>query len=214
MASEISRRAMLALTGSVAVTAVMPSTLVKASVEATVPSATKLSWLVGTPGEFDYQHIVAKTAEEARLRWVNDRVGGNGCDVEDEIKAAGGLEAYLADGGEPPAEYCDCEWCNAFHGCEADRISAWDGRPEGTPTHGDWLRAGLGSICDRCGYECSESEGTGFPIGDKAVCEECMTIPEWQIVNPGHAAELEADMAEEDATRRALTEAETEADRG
>ena len=192
---HISRRTMLALTGSAAVSAVVPSMAVATTMP--VKSGSGIAWLVGTPGEFDYQHIVAQTAEEARRRWVNDRIGGSGCEVIEEIASAGGLEAYLADGGEPPAVYCDCEWCNAFHGCDANRIPVWDGRAEGSPTHADWLREGMGTFCDRCSYECFEAEGTGFAVGDKAVCEDCMTLADWRIVDPKRAAELEAEEAED-----------------
>ena len=76
---------------------------------------------------------------------------------------------------------------------DATRCEAWDNLKH-HPTPADWLRAGMGHICDRCGYETASDDGE--PIGDIAVCHSCMTVDDWEAIDPEYAAELRA---EEDA---------------
>lgn len=194
MTNGINRRTMLALTGSAAVAVALPSAPLGA-VPAPSQSLPLPAWAVGTPGETDWMHIVARSADDARRAWVSEKVGGSGCEVAEEIADAGGLEAYLADGGEPPSDPCECEWCASLAYAEAERIKTWDGKPEGSASNADWLNAGMGSNCSRCGYECSSREGTGHAVVCDAVCGDCMTIADWRVVNPKHAAKFEADAA-------------------
>lgn len=71
------------------------------------------------------------------------------------------------------------------------RCKAWDGIE--TPTGGDWLRAGMGYLCARCGNEtCSDM---GHAVGDDAICEDCMTMADWEQVDPEYAAELREEAA-------------------
>lgn len=78
-------------------------------------------------------------------------------------------------------------------GCELEavRVKSWDNI--GWPKNADWLRAGMGTHCDRCGYETSYDQ-CGHDIADEAICEECMTIDDWKIVDPERAAELLEDI--------------------
>lgn len=66
------------------------------------------------------------------------------------------------------------------------------------PTAGDWLTAGMGHTCSRCGEETSVDCG-GKNVAGVAVCEDCMKLPDWEIVDPERAAEMKADMADEEA---------------
>lgn len=73
---------------------------------------------------------------------------------------------------------------------DATRCKAWDNLKR-DPTPADWLRANMGHICDRCGYEvCSDD---GHPIGDLAICEGCVTLDEWEIIDPERAADIRGD---------------------
>ena len=164
--NHLSRREMLIGAAAVAVAANIPAAIAAPSVPAEVLPA----WVVGTAGEFDWQHVTGRTAEEAIHNFLCERIGGDGCE----------------EGNEPD---CDCEWCSTIGGLEVERKPMWDGKDDVTP--GDWLRSGTGHICSRCSYETFREEG-GHGVGDEAVCAECMELADWDIVDPEHAAELRA----------------------
>lgn len=128
------------------------------------------AWVVGTEGEFDWQHVVARTKREAIRIFASDT--GND-DFEEECD-----HDEYQDG-------CDC--CEALGPFDAERKPMWDGKQDVTP--GDWLRSGTGHICSRCSYETFREVG-GHGVGDEAVCAECMTLADWDIVDPEHAAEI------------------------
>lgn len=69
---------------------------------------------------------------------------------------------------------------------DGQRCKSWDGKDKILPA--DWLREGIGHHCDRCGYEVTSDDG--HAVGDEAICEDCMTLADWQIYDPVHAAEL------------------------
>jgi hypothetical protein len=163
----MNRRELLIGTAAVAIAANIPAAIATPSVPAEVMPA----WVVGTPGEFDWQHMTGRTAEDAIRNYVCETIGGDGCE----------------DSGEPD---CDCEWCDKIRSVEAERKQMWDGKRDVTP--GDWLRSGTGHICSRCGYETFGEEG-GHGVGDEAVCAECMTLSDWDIVDPERAAQLRAE---------------------
>jgi hypothetical protein len=167
--NALSRRDILVGAAAIAATASIP-TLPAIAESATVAKDVIPAWIVGTPGEFDWQHVGGRTAEEAIRNFVCETVGGDGCE----------------EGNEPD---CDCEWCYAIIGLEAERKPMWDGKSDVTP--GDWLRSGTGHVCSRCSYETFPEEG-GHPVGDEAVCEECMTLADWDIADPERAAEIRA----------------------
>ena len=161
----LNRREILIGAGAVAAAARLP-----AVAEAATPAEVIPAWAVGTPGEFNWQHVIARTAEEAksifRAEWCVDSCEG-------EIDHSCG----------------DCDGCaeSIWDELVAERKSIWDGINDPTPA--DWLRAGYGTNCSRCGYE-THPEEDGRPVGDEAVCEQCMTLEDWEIVDPERAAEL------------------------
>lgn len=167
--SQLSRRDLLVGAAAIAAAAHLP-TVTATTVQA--PAEIIPAWIVGTPGEFDWQHVVAKTQREAFLEWLSET--GN-CDFEEECTH------------EDYHEGCDC--CEAIGSLEAERKPMWDGRRDVTP--GDWLRSGTGHICSRCSYETFSEEG-GHGVGHEAVCAECMTLADWDLADPEHAAELRA----------------------
>jgi hypothetical protein len=123
----LSRREVLIGAAAVAMAASIPSLPVAAAPIEIIPS-----WAVGSPGEFDWQHVIAKTEREA-LRFFAEEHG----DYEQECTHADYQEG------------CDC--CEAIGAYEAERVPIWDGKKD--VSCGDWLRANMGSICSRCGYE-------------------------------------------------------------
>ncbi|WCS27282.1 hypothetical protein LOK46_10820 [Methylobacterium sp. NMS14P] len=179
--TSVSRRAFLASAGAVAAVAGLPA---GASVPvAPIAKAVKPplpTWIVGTPGEWDHEIIRAATREAAVLLRCDE------CEGEDDEDFAG------PDG-------CECEPCLARGNYEATRVTQWDGRPEASIGSGDWLDIGSEAICSRCDYETAK-EMCGHNVAGKAVCEDCMTLADWDIVDPEHAAELRAEMAEDEAS--------------
>ncbi|WP_420104118.1 hypothetical protein [Bosea sp. (in: a-proteobacteria)] len=111
----------------------------------------KLAWVVGTPGEYNFELIRAATPEEAIKLWMAEQCEG------------------FAEPGEP----CDCMACT--HELVSYRMAAFD--QIRNPSPGDWIRAGMGAHCDRCGYECDPEMGARA-IADTAVCESCLTPEE------------------------------------
>ena len=102
---------------------------------------------------------------------------------------------------------CTIEEC----GCVDSGMSTVEREPNldeaaarGDITIEDFHEAGWGYVCDRCG---GEPRGWDWhPVGGAPVCDDCITIEEWRVINPKHAAELE-----EDARLDAMTDAEFEA---
>lgn len=169
--SELSRRSVLI--GSAAVVAASSLPTIVPIVEASTPAKVIPAWVVGSDGEFNWQHIIAKTEREA-LRMFAQECG----DYEDDCEH----DSY--------EEGCDC--CMAIGSYDAERKPMWDGKRYGDITPGDWLRSGSGHVCSRCGYETFREED-GHAIGDEAVCPDCMTLADWDIVDPERAAEMRAD---------------------
>ena len=101
-------------------------------------------------------------------------------------------DCEVVECGDEPFEACDCGACTARDGYEATRTSAWDGRPEESITAGDWIAEGFDACCDRCGHECSQ-DGGARSVNGVAVCEDCLTLADWDIVDPDLAAEMRAE---------------------
>lgn len=179
--ATISRRALLLGTSAVAVAAALPAVQV-APVAAKVAKPPMPTWIVGTPGEWDHEVIRAATREAAvRLR----------CE---ECEFEGSPDADPASGEGGPE--CECEACYESRGFEATRVPEWDGRSADSIGGGDWLVVGREALCDRCGYETS-ADACGHNVGGKAVCEDCLTLADWDIVDPERAAELRAEQEDE-----------------
>ena len=175
----ISRRALLLGTSAVAVAAALPAVPVAPAV-AKAAKPPLPTWIVGTPGEWDHEVIRAATREAAIA------FRAEGCEFEEDPDEEEGL-------GGPN---CACEDCTARAGYEATRVPQWDGRPIQSIGGGDWLDIGNETICSRCDYETAKENG-GHNVGGKAVCEDCMTLADWDIVDPERAAELRAEQEDE-----------------
>lgn len=161
--TELSRRDLIV--GAVVMTAAANLPAMPAAAVAQAPVIP--AWAVGTPGEFNWQHIIARSAEQAERIFRNEH-----CDFEcDEDSPCG-----------------ECEGCTLD--LFAERKPDWDGKVE--VSSGDWLRSGSGSMCSRCSYETFPEED-GHAVGDEAVCSDCMTLADWDIVDPERAAEMRAD---------------------
>jgi len=172
----ISRRQLLTTVAATAAVAALPLISAVADAPLAAPAEVIPSWVVGSSGEFNWRHIVARTQREA-LRFFAEDLGdydGEECGHEDYQEG--------------------CECCEAVCCYEVDRVPRFDGKA--TITAADWLRANLGHICSRCSYETFREEG-GHPVGDEAVCSDCMTLADWDVVDPERAAELRAELADE-----------------
>lgn len=176
----ISRRGFLLGTSAVAVAAALPGVPAAPAV-AKVAAAPLPTWIVGTPGEWDHEVIRAATREAAIA------FRAEACDFEDDPDA----DPNNGDGGPS----CECYACTDRSGYEATRVAAWDGRPKGSITDCDWLEAGFDARCDRCD-DVATQEDNGRNVSGKAICGDCMTLADWDIVDPEYAAELRAEQAD------------------
>lgn len=127
------------------------------------------AWSVGTPGEYNWKTFFAATKDRAIELYRQAMIDDDGMD-------------------EDTAAECDLE-ANDMKHFEPDTEG------EHYMTAQDAYDAGWGHICDRCGVE--ESPSMWRPVSDKAVCDDCMTLADWQIIDPEHAAELREEMEAE-----------------
>lgn len=155
----MNRREFLAATAAIVATPVLPALPAAAASAAGADASGLMAFTVGTPGEFDWQWIVARSPQEAFREWLAERC------LDDE------------DAPEFDPEY-------------VTRVPDWDGRTN--VTAGDWLRAGLGHCCSRCGYETDADQGARA-VGPDAVCEDCLTLADIAATDPAQAAEDLAD---------------------
>lgn len=164
----LTRRFILAAAAATAAASAIPPAF------ANPPAAAKRlkpAWVAGTDGEFNFQVVRAPTREEAIARYIAEEMGFTACECA-------------------PDEDGDCDFC--FHTPDVYRVEMFDSIEK--PTPGDWLRADMGHSCSRCGYETFAQDG-GYAVGDEAVCEGCMTLEDWDKVDPERAAELREDLA-------------------
>lgn len=177
----ISRREALKLgAASIAATVAAPAAFVDEAIATPAPRLP--AFVVGTPGEFDWIFVRAATAEAAKRAWLDE----NGHCHKDHCEAD---ECACKGWDEADA----CEHCFAPD-IDAERAESLD--EVDNPTPGDWIRAGFGHTCSRCSYEtCGDAGGQG--VGDEAVCGDCMTLDDWDAIDPAHAAELRAELADE-----------------
>lgn len=171
----MTRRFLLAAGAVTAAAAMLPAAPALAVEVASPAAAPPLlpAWVVGTPDRFDWQIARATTADEA-LRQIAFDMAGHPC----------------ACSGDQNVE---CDFCGALQRLDIIRVAHMDDIENPTPA--DWLRTNCGHCCSRCNYETFPEEG-GHPVGDEAVCEECMTLEDWQIVDPKRYAEMIAEREE------------------
>lgn len=166
--TALTRRTMLAGTAAAAATAVVPAIPAPALAPAVPPPAPAPLlpvWQVGTPGEFDWQLIRAKSKRDALLEYMEDR--GRLCE-------------------SCPRETGTDQVCECCPDIEALRSPALDA-DEHLDVESEW-KASWGAICDRCGTE--EYEGEWAPVDGARVCRHCMTLAELQVHYPDDAADL------------------------
>lgn len=156
----MNRREFLAASAAAAIAPALPALLTEQAVGVDLAVGQDLTaFTVGTPGEFDWQWIVARSPQEAFREWLAERC------LDDE-----------------DAPEFDPDFVN--------RVPAWDGKTD--VSDGDWLRAGLGHCCSRCGYEAYADNG-GRAVGPDAVCEDCLTLADIAAIDPAQAVEDLAD---------------------
>lgn len=180
----ISRRQALKLgAAAVAASALPTATSIVESIAAPETRPLLPAFVVGTPGEYDWEFIRAATEDEAIIQWLE--------------------QSKIAVTDECEAETCRCKDWRSATACEhfgqpdieANRAEALDAIEN--PTPGDWMRAGFGYECSRCRHETHADDG-GRGVGDEAVCEDCMTLADWEIVDPERARDMREEM-EDDA---------------
>lgn len=148
----------------VAAAAAQPAvSLIPAAAAAPVASPL-VAFVVGTPGEYDGACVFATSAREAFRQWSHDQ----GTLDEDE------------DGNEV-CERCDGSPCTCDHAYYAKRMKPWDNLKD-DPTPADWMKAGMGYICDRCHNE--QGFGDGYEVNGDAVCVDCMALADYEHTDP------------------------------
>ena len=93
-----------------------------------------------------------------------------------------------------PGDFDGCAYCDIAPSYDAYRVEVFD-TLERDPTGAEWFSAGLGTHCDRCGFETHPETG-GVAIGKFAICEDCLTLADWDVIDPQRAAEMRAEEAE------------------
>lgn len=152
MTAPVSRRSFLAGVSAIALAASTPAAAAigPATAVGTAPISGK-SFVVGTPGEFDAANYIADTARDAFLAWADDR----GVDLEELVD----VDDHL----------CVDEYVT--------HVPEWDGRTADEIMPADWLRAGFGYLCNRCGNESTSDDARA--IMEFVVCHDCMTPDEY-----------------------------------
>lgn len=171
----ITRRFLLAAAAVTTAAATIPAAPALAAEIAPAAAPRLPAWVVGMPNCFNWQMVRAADIDTALREIAFDNTGCqcNGC------------------------EDANCDFCCELRNLKAQRVPHMDDIENPTPA--DWLRADCGHCCCRCGEETFPQEGA-HPVGDEAVCEECMTPADWRIADPEHYAEMLADEIEEAAT--------------
>lgn len=171
----INRRELIA---GVSATAILVTTTPAAMAEAAKAIHVKPlpAWQVGTPGEMDWHVIFAEDEKTALHEWFAEEHGdypGNVCDGP-----------------------CSLEDCECFSpGAEAVRQPKFDNPLNAEPNDIAKFRAGWTVMCDRCDYEAMREDGSHV-VGDKVICEGCLTLDDYKICD----LEYYAEMAELEAT--------------
>ncbi len=180
--TQLSRRSLLKFSAAaVAAAAAGPAAALAPAQTAAAPLAQ--TWLVGTPGEADWRAVKANSLAEAiRERRGHDDDCGAWCEA-------------VEDGAAPP-EDCECDFCAGLGCYKGEHVAGLDGKRVEDITPGDWIESGYGHFCSRCDCEAYAEIGA-HAVGGEAVCKDCMTLADWDIVDPAHAAELRAEMAED-----------------
>ncbi len=179
----IPRRQFLALGASAAASAALPATPI-ACEAAAAPIPNTVMWIVGTPGEADWQPVRALSFDEARRFRAIEEWGE--CEAEDEPR-------HRDEHG-----VCQCDYCSRLAGYEARRQEAWDDKKADDVTDADWFRARMDAHCSRC-MDHADPEYGGAIVADQVICEDCMTIADWEQVDPEYAAELRGEMGDDHA---------------
>lgn len=170
----ITRRFLLAAAAMTAASAAIP---VSAAAPTPAPHVGHRlpAWIVGTEGEFDYEMVRASTAADAIAARVAELTGQDRCSCA-------------------PGDFDGCAYCDIAPSYDAYRVEVFD-TLERDPTGAEWFSAGLGTHCDRCGFETHPETG-GVAIGKFAICEDCLTLADWDVIDPQRAAEMRAEEAE------------------
>lgn len=189
----LTRREALKGIAAVPLVAAMPAAAVAATLPIAEPLAPLLAWAHDV-NYGDYRTtVIARTVEEAHRLMIDEHFD---CDlVEDCPRRIYGNE------DECVADDCSCADCGLS---SVEREPALDAAAaRGSIEIEDYHAAGWGYVCDRCGGEPGGHDWQ--PVDSLPVCDDCMTLPEWDVVNPRRAAELR-----EDARVDTLTDEEYE----
>lgn len=155
----MNRRTFLISSSAAALAATLPLPALPAPTQVGVDVASGpdlLAFTVGTPGEFDWQVVFARSAREALLKGMP------------EVFRRYNRETHRWE--MPPDAEIDVDGYEDHF----ERVSAWDNRDPASITPADWLRIGFGYSCDRCGEPaCQDS---GLILGDVIICEDCTTF--------------------------------------
>lgn len=134
------------------------------------------AWVVGTGGENDGRIIRALTQTDAIKLALEEETGTTECSCAEVAEKW----------GKGPCDYC---W--KLGQWEVWRAEGLDGITH--PTGADWVNAGFGYPCERCDYDTHSDNG--WVVNGEVVCEDCMTLADWDAIDPERAAEILADEA-------------------
>ncbi len=192
---DLTRRAMLRAGAAVLAAAALPAGAAAATARASVPG------LAGAPhaGPVDAPATPAWSVHA----FSDEMRGATRIDAETREDA---VRLWLRENCDDPQctrrdghQRCSCSFCVRVGVIVAERQPGWDGRAE---ADADWFDAGFAVQCARCkawDYDELASKEDGRLIDGMVVHEDCMTMADWDRIDPARAAELRDDWSEDEA---------------
>lgn len=170
----LTRREALLGMAAVPVAAAIPSAVGPVAADAATPL---LAWAHDVSSGDYRTTVIARTAEEAHRLMIEEHYDS---DLADDCPRR-------IHGSTDECQSAECG-CDFGVSC-VEREPALDtAAARGSIELEDYHAAGWGYVCDRCGGEASGWDWQ--PVGGFPVCDYCMTVDDWQVVNPERAAEL------------------------
>lgn len=189
---RLTRRDVLAGSAAVAASATMPS--LPATSAPVAPVLPDVGWLVGQEDRMNWQRIYAPTKDDAIREWATMTHGGECCE-ECGKNFITGERPGDADKSDLEIEVDDnCDDCtgNPLRVDRVKQIDPYEGKP--VPDKVKWRLGWWIPDCSRCDWtaddDCGgEASDYGWLMGDDFVCEDCVTLADFEKHHPKEYAE-------------------------
>ena len=191
---RLTRRDMLSGSAAAVATVSLPN-VAFAAVDAAAPSAPPdVGWLVGQEDRMNWQRIYAPTREDAIREWATMHHGGECCEECGRSFVTGEKQDDAGKDDLDLAVDDNCDDCTGYP-LRVDRVKQIDPyKGKDVPDKVKWRLGWWIPDCSRCDWtadgDCGgEASDYGNLVGDDFVCEDCMTLADWQIADPRYYEE-------------------------